>query len=221
MKLNDRQRNLIYPDTFPPKKFWIDPNRINNNIESLVDLVNKRSGEREIDKFFKTNSGLLAKCMNFVQFGHHGVWVLSQPQIKPPQTINQKGMKPDYIVGGKGSDGFKWFVVELKGSDQSVFTEKNGNICFSSVVTKGICQLLGYIDYCSSAQGYFREILKLNRFREPDGFLIVGREKELEENQRKQDMKAAWNRITSNRLQIRTYDALLRSHNTTWAEHQD
>ena len=220
MKLSDINRGWEYPDDFPPQEFWIDPKLEKNNVDKFHELVQRSSGEREIDTFLKENTHILATLMNFTQFGHHGTWVIPQQQIRPPQSVKQKGMKPDYIVGVKGSDGYRWFVVELKGADQNIFTEKNGNIVFSNIVNNGICQLLGYIDYCSSAQAYLRDSLNLNGFREPNGFLIVGRERELLDDPRKQDMKAAWNRITSNRLQIRTYDAFLRSHNGTWAAKQ-
>lgn len=220
MKISDIKKGWEYPDDFPPKEFWVEPVADGNIVEEFSDLIKQNSGEKEIDEFLKNNTNILAKCMNFTQFGHHGSWVISQQQVRPPQSSQQKGMKPDYLVGGKGSDGYRWFVVELKGSNQSIFTEKKGSIVFSNIVNQGICQLLSYIDYCSSAQGYLRDSLNLNGFREPDGFLIVGREEELTEDPRKQDMKAAWNRITANRIQIRTYDALLRSHNGSWAEKQ-
>jgi len=214
MKLSDRK----YPSDFPPEEFHIIPQANKNSLEELRDLVEKASGEKAIDTFLKSNINVLAKCMNFTQYGHHGTWVIPQQEIRPHLTSSQKGLKPDYLVGGKGSDGYRWFVVELKASNENIFVEKNGNVYFSSIVNKGICQLLSYIDYCSSAQAYMRDSLKLNGFREPEGFLVVGRESELENSSKKQDMKAAWNRITSNRIQIRTYDALLRSNSTSWAE---
>lgn len=214
MKLSDKS----YPSHFPPQEFHINQNSVGVSIGKLSKLVENSSGERAIDNFLKSNVEVLANCMNFVQFGHHGTWVIPQQEIRPPLTLTQKGLKPDYLVGGKGSDGYRWFVVELKGANHNIFVEKKGSLQFSAVVNRGICQLMSYIDYCSSAQGYIRDSLKLNGFREPEGILIVGREEELSCSSLKQDMKAAWNRITSNRIQIRTYDALLRSDSTSCCE---
>ena len=73
------------------------------------------------------------------------------------------------------------------------------------------------MDYCSSAQSYLRDTLRLNDFREPEGCLIVGRESELLEDPRKQSLKAAWNRLSGGRLQIRTYDAFIRSTGSSWS----
>jgi len=210
-------RNFKYPDNFPPKDFWIEPGAVNDGLAKFTDLIDTRSGEKAIDECLKENRGLLAKFMNFTQFGHHGTWVIPQQQVRPPLTSEQRGLKPDYIVGGKGSDGYKWFVVELKGADQNIFTERNGNVVFSNAVNDGICQLLNYVDYCSSAQSYLRDTLSLNDFREPEGCLIVGRENELIEDPRKQSLKAAWNRLSGGRLQIRTYDAFIRSTGSSWS----
>lgn len=207
-----------HPEDFPPRGFHVNPNSEPNLLHGLRELIQESSGEKTVDEFIKWNTAILARCMNFTQFGHHGTWVIPQQQVRPPQSSQYKGMKPDYIVGGKGSDGYRWFVVELKSVDVKMFAEKAGKIVFSSVVNQGICQLLSYIDYCSSAQAYLRESLHLTGFREPDGFLIVGRERELDTDQRRKEMKAAWNRITSSRIQIRTYDALVRSNNASWAD---
>jgi hypothetical protein len=209
--------NRKYPDNFPPKEFWIEPATVDSGLVEFAGLVEGRSGEKAIDECLKENRGLLARFMNFTQFGHHGTWVVPQQQVRPPLTTSQRGLKPDYIVGGKGSDGYKWFVVELKGADQNIFTERNGNVVFSNAVNDGICQLLNYVDYCSSAQAYLRDTLRLNDFREPEGCLIVGREDELSEDPRKQSLKAAWNRLSGGRLQLRTYDAFIRSTASSWA----
>lgn len=200
-----------YPNDFPPKEFHVKPDTLSVHIDTLRHLIEKNCSEKDIDTFLKANTDALAKCMDLTHFGHHGTWVIPQQEIRPPSTAVQKGLKPDYLIGGKGSDGYRWLVVELKGANQNIFVEKNGHIYFSSIVNRGICQLLGYIDYCSSAQGYLRDTLKLTGFREPEGVLVVGRESELINNRAKQDMKAAWNRITANRIQIRTYDAFIRN----------
>lgn len=147
--------------------------------------------------------------------------MIPQQQVRPPLTSEQRGAKPDYIVGGKGADGYKWFVIELKGADQNIFTERNGNVVFSSAASDGVCQLLSYVDYFSSAQRYMRDTLRLNDFREPEGCLIVGRESELLEDKRKQSLKAAWNRLSGGRLQIRTYDAFIRSAESSWSADED
>jgi len=46
-------------------------------------------------------------------------------------------------------------------------------------------------------------------FREPNGLIIMGTEDEFK-NIRKKKLKAAWNRLLPKRLEIRTYNWLLR-----------
>jgi len=73
-----------------------------------------------------------------------------------------------------------------------------------------VFQLLEYIDCCTEAQSYLRDQLRLTDFREPRGFLIMGRDREFEDNEHRQRMKAAWNRAVGGKLEIRSYDSLLR-----------
>jgi hypothetical protein len=100
--------------------------------------------------------------------------------------------------------------VELKGADAPMFSQSSSKLAFSPVVNRGICQLLEYIDYCASAQAYLRDTLRLTGFREPGGFLIVGRGSEFERDLRRQQIKAAWNRRMGDAIEIRSWDGLIR-----------
>jgi hypothetical protein len=142
-----------------------------------------------------------------------GASATGPPSVAPRDSR----LKPDYIVGGKGSRGYSWFVVELKSPKDKLFTRGSaGAISLSSVANQGICQLLRYIDYCSSAQSYLRDSLRLKEFREPKGFLIIGRESELSDDRDVQELSSALNRMTVGCVEIRTFDALVRSNTSTW-----
>lgn len=81
---------------------------------------------------------------------------------------------------------------------------------FGSVANKAICQTIEYIDYCASAQAYLRDTLKLKDFREPKGFILIGREIEFSNDSRREKFKSAWNRFMGHKVEVRTYDSLLR-----------
>ena len=124
---------------------------------------------------------------------------------------NQRGLIPDFIVGGKNSDGFQWWVIEIKSANQNLLRKnKNDEIYFTSEGNKGVSQLIEYIDYCRMYQSYLREIFKLKDFREPSGFLLIGTEHEFENDEIKQSFKSAWNRLTKPNLEIRTYNSMTR-----------
>ncbi|MGP1387875.1 MAG: Shedu anti-phage system protein SduA domain-containing protein [Thainema sp.] len=203
-----------YPADRPPEPYWVNSTEIENStIDEFISLVNNANcGESEIDRYLNSNKEILSYIMPILNTGNHGIWIIPQLNIRPSTHIS-KGMKPDYIVGGCNSDGYLWSVVELKSPNQNIFSEENTKIGLNKVVNQGVCQLIEYMDYCSEAQSYLRDTLKLNEFREPSGILIVGREEEFDgnDNKRKRDLKAAINRLYGNRLQIRTYDALIRS----------
>ena len=121
-----------------------------------------------------------------------------------------KGLIPDYILGGRSSGGFEWFVLELKGVNHTLFIESKKLLYLSSTANKAVCQTIEYIDYCSSIQSHLRDSFKLTDFRGPKGLILLGREDEFSKSKRREALKAAWNRFMGNKIEIRTYDSMLR-----------
>lgn len=141
--------------------------------------------------------------------GHHGFWVIPKLAIKSRAHNSSPGLIPDYLIGGKSSDGFTWHVIELKGANERIFNKRNNKLALSNIANEGFCQLTNYIDFCSKTQTNLRENFQLTDFREPKGTLIIGRSKELEDDKQKQGLKSAINRYGSY-IKIRTYDSLIR-----------
>lgn len=220
-----------YPSDWPPQEYYLEESSVEAAVKlAFSNLLTTDASETVADNFLRENPALIGQCLNFTNFGHHGMWVIPQKLIDPGANPKRKGLKPDYLFGGKNSDGFFWCVAELKGPQDKLFkgaADDRRAISFSAVANEGICQLLQYMDYCTSAQSYFRDHFGLNDFHEPRGFLIIGREAELEADKQLQELKAAWNRLSGGRIMLRTYDALLRSDSSSWAEdehglhHQD
>lgn len=223
MKIYHSGDELPYPTDFPPRAYYVEEKSVATAVErAFSTLLASGATETDADTFLRENPALIGQCLNFTNFGHHGMWVIPQKLIDPGVGPKRRGLKPDYLFGGKNSDGFYWCVAELKGPQDLLFKRSpKGGISFSSVANAGICQLLQYIDYCSSAQSYFRDHFGLKDFREPKGFLVIGRESEFEKDDQFQELKAAWNRVSGNKIMIRTYDALLRSTGGSWAGAED
>ena len=200
-----------YPVEWPPEKFHLSHRKIKKKQAlNLQKLIENNVKETEIDNFLRDNPNILVNCLRSFSTGHHGAWVIPQQQIKPPMASKHKGLIPDYIIGGKSSDGVEWFVLELKGVSDKLFTKTGKLLYLSSVLNKAVCQTMEYIDYCSSQQSYLREILGLNSFREPKGLILIGRENEFKNDERARQLKAAWNRYLGNKIEIRSYDSMLR-----------
>src|SRR5438874_9463033 len=105
---------MDYPRSFPPKSFYIEPRAIEVAQEkALRELIQADASETAIDSFLRSCPALLGAGMNFTQFGHHGTWVVPQQEIRPSSLPGVRGLKPDYLVGGKGSRGYSWYVVDL------------------------------------------------------------------------------------------------------------
>ena len=199
----------ISREGYPPEKYFVDQFNVTaEQYHQFKELLEKNAGETDIDAFLKKNLAILSNALRFFNTGHHGTWIIPQQEIKPP--TDTPGLKPDYILGGRSSDGFQWWVIDLKGSNKSIFSESQYRTRFSLETNKGVFQVLQYMDYCAEMQAYLREGLSLTEFREPCGLLIIGKEKELNENPLRRKLKSAWNRISSEKLMVRTYDALLR-----------
>ncbi len=200
-----------YSNDWPPEEFSVSHLDVSRDqLNKFKIMIENNAGETEIADFLKSNKGVLINGLREFKTGHHAAWVIPEQTVRPPMTKSQKGLKPDYILGGLSSDGFSWFVLELKGANEMILTESNNILYFGSVANKAICQTIEYIDYCASAQSYLRDTLKLNDFREPKGFLLIGRETEFSNNPRREKFKSAWNRFMGHKVEIRTYDSLLR-----------
>lgn len=220
MRIYHAGERLPYPDDWPPLEYFVEAVHVENAAKDAFGTLFKNgAGETEADQFLRANPALLGQCLNLTNFGHHEMRVLPQKLIDPGARPKRRGLKPDYIFGGKSSDGFFWCVAELKGPQDRIFKRsgvEGRTISLSSTVNEGVFQLLQYIDYCSAQQAYIRDHFGLQNFREPIGFLIVGRDAEVEGDEQLQVLRSAWNRMCSGRIQIRTYDALLRSNSSSW-----
>ncbi|MEA5502341.1 Shedu anti-phage system protein SduA domain-containing protein [Halotia wernerae UHCC 0503] len=195
----------------PPDEFKVDRcNITSKQLQKLVFLVSKSSGETEIDKFLKQKKNLpvLAFVSEFFHTGHDGVWILPQQDIRP-RVGSIPGLRPDYLFGGYDSIGMNWWVLELKGANEKVCIRDSKGIRFSSVVQQGRSQLDNYIKFCTKNAETLREAYKIRTFNEPKGILIVGREKEFLKNEEKQSLRRDFTK-NNPQIQIRTYDSLIR-----------
>jgi len=202
---------LTYKMTFIPNDFrHVKTDATKVQLRELKRLIDEKASETEVHRFIDSNRELFLFALHGYKTGHHGSIVLSKQNIRPHlKTDSSKGLIPDFLVAGDSSNGYEWWVIELKGIDELVFTkDKDSHAYFSSTMNKGIFQLLEYIDFCSENQTYLRDTLQLPNFREPNGLIIIGTKDEFDDR-RLQKLKASWNRLLPKRLEIRTYNWLL------------
>jgi hypothetical protein len=198
--------SIYPPEEFQVNRFDVTPEQL----ERFLSLVFRRCDETEIDVFLRANPEILAFVSVFFLTGHHNAWVIPQQLIRPRIGSQIKGLKPDYLFAGENSDGITWWVLELKGANETILIEdKNGDFRFGDAANRGINQLTRYIDYCTTNQETIRGAYGITTFTEPKGVLIIGRENEFKNNEEKRRLKARHNKNNPH-LQIRTYDALIR-----------
>ena len=197
----------------PLDKYRIDRHSIKEeDLSHLINLIRKNAKETEIDAFLRERKHLLSFASNFFKSGHDANWIISQAEIKPSGFANGSGLIPDYLLASKNSAGTTWWVIELKSPGDSLYKEnKDKRIVQTDKLRNAISQIDEYINYCTDNLAYFRDKkgLGLESFTAPYGLIIIGREKELQKDTRKQERKRLYNRRTHD-IQIRTYDAFVR-----------
>lgn len=201
---------LEYPKDWPPQEYHVGHFETDVTIlKEMVRLIESNVSESKIDAYITKNPSLLMFLLSNYSTGHHGVWVIPKKVIKTKIHPQDRGHIPDFIVAGKSSDGIEWFVIELKGPSENIFTEKKGQIYFSSVANQGINQLIQYLNTCDEDQAHLRDRHKLKAFKNPRGILVIGNITEFNNNEEKQRLKNSWNR-TLGRVRITTFDAMKR-----------
>jgi hypothetical protein len=208
--IGDYRKHLFanWPSDWPRKENHAIQHDVTiEQYKTLCRLIKRTAGETEIEEYLRENREVLSMTIDMFSTGHHMSWIFPKEQIRPPSG-SLGGLIPDYLLAGASSSGVEWFVLELKGADKRAFVKRGKRVMLSIDANEGLCQLLNYIDRSSRDQAYLRDGLELIGFREPRGILLIGTESESDDNQ-VQDFKGAWNR-TNPKLQIRSYDSLLR-----------
>ena len=194
----------------PPEEYRTTPSSAKlKDIKKLIKLIENNSAETTIDKFVSQHPELLTFVISHYNTGHHHTWVIPKKIIKTKISPTDKGLVPDFIIGGQGTSGKEWFILELKGANTKWFIEKNGKIYFSDIINKGIHQLIEYLDHADTYQSKFRDEHKLIEFKKPKAILMAGRRIEFENNERKKAIKKTWESLLGNKLEIVTYDRLV------------
>lgn len=199
-----------YPSDWPDEEFHTRPNCASVEImEQMICLINRNASETEIDQFLTRNKSLLAVFLSLFSTGHHHTWVIPKKIIKTKAYTSDKGLIPDFLVGGSDSDGKNWYAIELKSPNDKLFTTSSNKIYFSAQMNKGMNQLMDYIQILDRDQAHLRDAHKLIDLSNPKGVLVIGREEEMQENEVKQRLKKGWNN-SNKRLEIRTFDSFKR-----------
>ena len=195
----------------PPEELFVSYSSVTRTqLEQFEFLLDKNSSEPDLDKFLRDNPSVLVNSLRVLKTGYDGAWVISQQLIRSFMGATQNGPIPDFIVGGCNPCCFGWFVLEFKGADQQILSEFNNCLCFSPAVNMAIGQVVEYIDYCASVQSFLRESLSLTDFAGAKGLIVVGRDSEFSGDPRREKFKSAWNKFMGQKIEIITYDAILR-----------
>lgn len=173
----------------------------------LIELVDAGS-ETRIHAYLEAHPHFWRHFLSTYRTGHHNFVVVSKQQISPHIPGVRHGQIPDFIIGGKNSDGWSWYVIELKSPNQKLFSGSGGKSRLSNIANGGVLQMMAYRNFCGEYQGVMRDLFKLEEFSEPTAVLLIDRARTFELSEEQRRLKRSWNRAATF-AEIRTYDSLL------------
>lgn len=207
LKINEKFRNKIRHE-YPQKRLKREALKT-EVINSLHNLIKKKASETEMHAFLENNPQIFGHLLGVYRTAHHGFTVYSKQEITPHIKEKNKGLIPDFIIGGENSDGWQWWVIEIKSPKDLIFSQSQGNIYFSTTANRGICQLLEYVSISNKLQSHLRDHFGFKGFNYPKGILLIGTEEEFKDKQ-KQTIKKALNDLMSKQFEIKTFSWLAR-----------
>lgn len=173
----------------------------------LKRLLDSGRNETAIHRYLTEYPELLYRALYKTSTGHHKMKILSKQSLIP-KSPESKGMIPDFILGAKSSEGWGWFVIELKGYNDPLFSISKSEIGLSSIANKGVCQILEYIDKSTEIQSHIRDMFKLEDFRNPKGILLLGKKSEIEDEPRKKNLRRMFHEMMPD-VMLLSYDCLI------------
>jgi hypothetical protein len=98
------------------RKYYLEPhqNILPETKAKLLKTINEAENEEPIQNFLAENPYLLARATHP---SHHGKILIPKPPLG-----NQ--LKPDFLIAGLDSGGFRWYGVELENPKYKMFTQK-------------------------------------------------------------------------------------------------
>lgn len=206
-RINEKYINKLKHE-YPQKEFKRKKLE-EKTIDKLHKLIEKEASETEIHQFLENNQQIWGHLLGVYNTANHGFTVYSKQEITPHIKEKNKGLIPDFIIGGENSDGWQWWIIEIKSPKDLIFSNAKGYLHFSDIANKGICQLLEYVSISNKLQAHLRDHFGFKNFDNPKGILLIGTEEEFK-NKQKQNIKKAFNDLMSKQFEIRTFSWLVR-----------
>ncbi|GEM_PF-2492733 len=138
--------------------------------------------------------------------GHHGIWIFPKRVIQVNQPNGKPGLIPDFLVVARNSDGYTWWIVELKRADQ-LFANRQGD-ALTPMANKALIQCASYLDHFNNYIDMIRSLIGLPDLGRPKGaLLLIGDARN--ENDMQSAVRKNFNSALSDRLQVYSYSRMV------------
>lgn len=167
-------------------------------LSELSNVLASAQNEAPLQSFLEANPALLLRFLP----AHHKAWVIPRPNLGGKYI-------PDFLACGLSSLGMSWLAIEIESPTQTLFTSRGDP---TAALTHAIRQISDWREWLSTYISTARNPVELNGnglvdiYAELPGLIYIGRDSdELSKN------IALRRRLSrEHRIEIRTYDALLR-----------
>ncbi len=139
--------------------------------------------------------------------GHHGIWLFPKQQIALHQPNGSPGKIPDFLAVAANSDGYTWWIIELKRADVQFANVKAD--AFSPTANKALVQCTSYLNQFDRYVDTVRSMTGVKEIVRPKSvLLLIGDSRH--ETPGQTSMRGNVNESLSNRLQVVSYDRIRR-----------
>lgn len=192
----DRAQRIIAEGIHPEFFTWWDDITL-EEVHLFEQVIGDAPDERAIQKHLEKNPTLIVQHLNY----GHGRWVIPQKRLGAEFVC-------DFVIGQRGSLGYKWCAVELESPTAKPFT-KAGNP--SAILTHAIRQIQDWRSWLKVNQNYAARTKREGGLDLPDigqnipGLILIGR---------RSGYSADWNKyrlqfLENSNIEIRSYDYLI------------
>lgn len=139
--------------------------------------------------------------------GHHGIWLFPKQQIAMHQPNGLPGKIPDFLAVARNSDGYTWWIIELKRADVQ-FANLRAD-ALSPAANKALVQCTSYLNQFDRYVDAVRSMTGIKEIIRPKSvLLLIGDSRHEMPNQTA--MRRNVNESLSERLHVISYDRIKR-----------
>jgi hypothetical protein len=126
--------------------------------------------------------------------------------IQARRPNGERGLIPDFLAVASNSDGYTWWVIELKRADEH-FVNSRGD-ALTTMGNKALLQCAAYLDQLDNYVDMVRSLMGVPQLGSPKGaVLLIGDSRN--ENEDQKTSRRRFNNALGHRMHVMSYSRIL------------